>query len=58
MPDEDAIVVELRSDTFTKPSRKMREAMMNADVGDSSYNEDPTITSRPWLMGLRASSRQ
>jgi len=35
-------VIELRSDTFTKPSAKMREAMKNAEVGDSGYDEDPT----------------
>lgn len=36
-------VVDLRSDTVTKPTRKMREAMMNAVVGDDCYGEDPTV---------------
>jgi threonine aldolase len=36
-------VVDLRSDTVTKPTRRMREAMMNAVVGDDCYGEDPTV---------------
>ena len=36
-------VIDLKSDTVTKPSNAMREAMMLADVGDDVYNEDPTI---------------
>ena len=35
-------VVDLRSDTVTKPSIGMRQAMLNADVGDDVYGEDPT----------------
>ncbi|NLZ39335.1 MAG: low-specificity L-threonine aldolase [Firmicutes bacterium] len=35
--------IDLRSDTVTKPSQKMREAMMNAEVGDDVYGEDPTV---------------
>ena len=37
-------VVDLRSDTVTKPSVGMRQAMLNADVGDDVYGEDPTAT--------------
>ena len=36
-------VIDLRRDTVTKPTRKMREAMMNAIVGDDCYGEDPTV---------------
>jgi threonine aldolase len=36
-------VVDLRSDTQTKPSRGMREAMANAEVGDEQEREDPTV---------------
>ena len=36
-------IVELRSDTFTKPNAEMREAMARADVGDDVYGEDPTV---------------
>jgi threonine aldolase len=36
-------VVDLRSDTVTRPSGKMRAAMANADVGDDVYGEDPTV---------------
>jgi threonine aldolase len=36
-------VVDLRSDTVTRPTRAMREAMLEADVGDDVYGEDPTV---------------
>lgn len=36
-------IIDLRSDTVTKPTPKMREAMMNAVVGDDCYGEDPTV---------------
>jgi threonine aldolase len=35
--------VELRSDTFTRPTAAMRRAMAEAEVGDDVWNEDPTI---------------
>jgi threonine aldolase len=35
--------IDLRSDTVTKPSAAMREAMANAEVGDDVFGEDPTI---------------
>lgn len=35
--------VELRSDTFTKPTPEMRRAMAEAEVGDDVYGEDPTV---------------
>ena len=35
--------VELRSDTFTKPSAAMRRAMADAEVGDDVFGEDPTV---------------
>ncbi len=35
--------IDLRSDTVTKPSAEMLEAMMKAVVGDDVYGEDPTI---------------
>ncbi|HVV75890.1 MAG TPA: GntG family PLP-dependent aldolase [Mycobacteriales bacterium] len=36
-------IVDLRSDTVTRPTAAMREAMANADVGDDVYGEDPSI---------------
>jgi threonine aldolase len=39
-----ADVVDLRSDTVTKPTPAMRRAMAEAEVGDDVYGEDPTIT--------------
>jgi threonine aldolase len=35
--------IDLRSDTVTKPTPAMREAMAKADVGDDVYGEDPTV---------------
>jgi threonine aldolase len=36
-------MIDLRSDTVTKPSAKMRAAMAQAEVGDDVYGEDPTV---------------
>jgi threonine aldolase len=36
-------VIDLRSDTVTKPTLAMREAMAAAEVGDDVYGEDPTL---------------
>jgi threonine aldolase len=35
--------IDLRSDTVTKPTEAMRQAMLNAEVGDDVYGEDPTV---------------
>jgi threonine aldolase len=37
------MLIDLRSDTVTKPSVAMLQAMMQAPVGDDVFNEDPTI---------------
>lgn len=37
------VSIDLRSDTVTRPTRAMRDAMANADVGDDVYGEDPTV---------------
>jgi threonine aldolase len=37
------VTIELRSDTFTKPTPAMRRAMAEAEVGDDQYGEDPTV---------------
>ncbi len=37
------MIVDLRSDTLTKPTAAMRHAMMEALVGDDVYGEDPTV---------------
>lgn len=36
-------IIDLRSDTITKPTSSMREFMMQAAVGDDVFGEDPTI---------------
>jgi threonine aldolase len=35
--------VDLRSDTVTRPSEEMRQAMASAELGDDVYGEDPTV---------------
>ena len=51
--------IDLRSDTVTKPSEAMRQAMMTAEVGDDVYGEDPTIndleTLAAGMLGKQAS---
>lgn len=37
------MIIDLRSDTVTKPSAAMLEAMMTAKVGDDVFAEDPTV---------------
>src|SRR5207248_6710388 len=36
-------LIDLRSDTVTRPTAGMRKAMAAAEVGDDVYGEDPTI---------------
>lgn len=36
-------LIDLRSDTVTKPTAEMREAMAKAEVGDDVYGDDPTV---------------
>ena len=36
-------ILDFRSDTVTKPTAQMREAMAKAEVGDDVYQEDPTV---------------
>jgi len=38
-----AVMIDLRSDTVTRPSQAMRAAMAAAEVGDDVYGEDPTV---------------
>lgn len=42
-PPAATLVVDLRSDTVTTPTKEMREAMCNAEVGDDVMAEDPTV---------------
>ncbi|HEY7132696.1 MAG TPA: low specificity L-threonine aldolase [Candidatus Limnocylindrales bacterium] len=39
----DHAVIDLRSDTVTRPTPAMREAMARADVGDDQFGEDPSV---------------
>lgn len=36
-------IIDLRSDTVTKPTEKMKQAMLNAELGDDVYRDDPTV---------------
>lgn len=50
--------IDLRSDTVTKPTAEMREAMARAEVGDDVYLEDPTVNrlqeQAAWMLGKEA----
>ena len=35
--------IDLRSDTVTRPTKEMLQAIMGAKVGDDVYKEDPTV---------------
>ena len=37
------MIVDLRSDTVTKPTPEMLDAMYSAEVGDDVFDEDPTV---------------
>ncbi|MBK5286270.1 MAG: aminotransferase class I/II-fold pyridoxal phosphate-dependent enzyme [Bacteroidia bacterium] len=37
------MLIDLRSDTVTRPTKEMLDAMMKAEVGDDVFNEDPTV---------------
>ena len=39
----DKLMIDLRSDTVTQPTKEMRDFMKNAEVGDDVYGEDPTV---------------
>ncbi len=43
MQNNTEIKVDFRSDTVTRPTVEMREAMARADVGDDYYRDDPTV---------------
>ena len=36
-------IIDLRSDTVTRPGKEMLEAMFSAPVGDDVFQEDPTV---------------
>jgi threonine aldolase len=43
MPENIDAIIDLRSDTVTRPTPAMRESMASAEVGDDVYGEDPTV---------------
>jgi threonine aldolase len=48
-----AHLVDLRSDTVTRPTDAMRRAMATAEVGDDDYGEDPTVNALEELFAAR-----
>src|SRR4051812_7618132 len=48
-----ASMIDLRSDTVTKPTSAMRAAMAEAEVGDDGYGEDPTVRRLEELFATR-----
>ncbi|XP_074036045.1 uncharacterized protein [Leptinotarsa decemlineata] len=40
----DVRIIDLRTDTLSRPTQEMKEAMYIADLGDDVYGEDPTVT--------------
>ncbi|KTD28003.1 MULTISPECIES: low-specificity L-threonine aldolase [Legionella] len=47
-------LIDLRSDTVTRPSQEMLAVMMNADVGDDVYGEDMTVIELETMLADRA----
>lgn len=47
-------IIDFRSDTVTKPSKSMLDAMMRAEVGDDVYGEDPTVNKLEFMVAERA----
>ena len=43
MPTTQPPMIDLRSDTVTRPTARMRAVMLAAEVGDDVYGEDPTV---------------
>ena len=44
--DDKTYVVDLRSDTLTKPTKPMLDAMVDSTFGDDVFNEEPTVHSK------------
>ena len=45
-------MIDLRSDTVTKPSKEMLNQILNAEFGDDEYKEDPTVNSLEEYLSL------
>ena len=50
--------IDLRSDTVTRPTSEMRSVMVNAEVGDDVYGEDPTVNRLEAFAAESAQTRQ
>ncbi len=47
-------IIDLRSDTVTRPAETMRQAMFTAELGDDVYGEDPTVNRLQELVAAMA----
>ena len=45
--------INLISDTVTKPDKKMIDFMLNANVGDDVFKEDPTVNKLELMLNIR-----
>lgn len=52
--DDMSTLIDLRSDTVTRPGAAMRTAMARAEVGDDVYGEDPTVRALEETLATRA----
>ncbi|GJL83967.1 MAG: threonine aldolase [marine bacterium B5-7] len=46
-------IIDLRSDTVTRPSKSMHDAMVKAELGDDVYGDDPTVNRLEAVMAER-----
>ncbi|MGI6667059.1 MAG: low-specificity L-threonine aldolase [Bacillota bacterium] len=46
-------IIDFRSDTVTRPTQEMREAMYRAEVGDDVYGDDPTVNKLEEIAALK-----
>ena len=47
-------MIDLRSDTVTRPTAAMRDAMMSAPLGDDVWGDDPTVNAFQAMLAERA----
>lgn len=47
-------MIDLRSDTVTRPTAAMRDAMMSAPLGDDVWGDDPTVNAFQATLAERA----
>ena len=56
--NEEESLVDLRSDTVTRPTEGMRRAMVDAPLGDDVFGEDPTVNRLEEYVAARLARRR